>query len=105
MFFLNDAILTATVNDLPAKFESHDVIQCVMTTHPQEYVRELNKKVTAVDPIQTTHAVIGRTLHRILGIVAVRHVNSVNVRRRKTVNKLWRKLDTTVRPGGAAAAV
>ena len=70
-----------------------------MTTYPQEYVRELYENVTAVDPIRTTHAVVGRTLHRIPGIVAARRVDSANVRGPETENQQWRKVTPTALTG------
>lgn len=100
MTHLTDAILAAAVASLPDTFESHDVIRSVMTSHPQEYVRELYENVNAVDPIRTTHAVIGRTLHRIPGIVAANRVDSVNVRGPETENQGWRKVAPTASTGG-----
>jgi hypothetical protein len=98
MTHVTDNILSTIVCGLPETFESHHVIQAVMTAHPQEYVRELYENVTAVDPIRTTHAVIGRTLHRIPGIVAVRRVENANVRGRETENQQWQKLVPVARP-------
>jgi hypothetical protein len=92
MTHLTDTILTAAVSGLPDTFESHHVIQTVMTSHPQEYVRELYKNLSAVDPILTTHAVIGRALHHIPGIVASQRVSSSNIRGPETKNQQWRKL-------------
>jgi hypothetical protein len=104
MTHLTDTILIAAVSGLPETFESHHVIQAVMTSHPQEYVRELYENVTAVDPIRTTHAVIGRTLHRIPGIVAARRVDSANVRGPETENQQWQKLVPVAQPGDDPAA-
>lgn len=92
MTHITDAILSTVIGPMPDFFESHDVIQGLMTSYPQEYVRELYDKVSAADPIQTTHSVIGRTLHRIPGIVAVNRVDSPNVRGPVTENQRWRKL-------------
>jgi len=94
MTHLTDSILANAIRGLPDTFDSHDVIQAVMTANPQQYVRELYENVTAVDPIQTTHAVIGRTLHRIPGIVALQRVDSVNVRGPETENQQWQKVVT-----------
>ncbi len=105
MTHVTDTILTAAVTSLPQTFESHHVIQAVMTAHPQEYVRELYAHVTAVDPIKTTHAVIGRTLHRIPGIVAVRRVDSANVRGPETENQQWQKLAPVAQQGDDPAAI
>jgi hypothetical protein len=63
-----------------------------MSAHAEEYVRELYENVNAVDPIRTTHAVFGRTLHRIPGIVAARRLDSVNVRGPETEDQQWQKL-------------
>ena len=91
MNHLTDAILAGAVPGLPNTFDSHELIRAVMTTHPQEYVRELYNQVNADDPIQSAHAAIGLALHRIPSIAPTRRVNSVNVRGQTTENQEWQK--------------
>lgn len=72
-------------------FDSHDVIEDLMTYHPQEYVRDLASYVDIADPIQTYHATLGRRLAGLSTIERTETVLSTNVRGRKTSNQGWKK--------------
>ncbi len=93
MLYLTDTILArAAASILEAVFDSHALIRVVMTTNPQEYVRELYARVDQDDPIQAAHADIGSALLHIPRIEATHKVISMNIRGRQTLNQEWRKI-------------
>ena len=105
MVHLSDSLIASVVGSLPPLFESHDVIQTLMTLHPHEYVRELHANLSASDPIRITDALIGRALHRVPGIVPVRRVLGLNPRGRRTANQQWQKRLATAQVPPAEEAV
>lgn len=94
MTYLTIAILSTSVGRMRNLFDSHAVIQDLMTHHPQDYVRELYENVQSADPIWATHFAIGRALEQIPGIEKDVRVSSVNVRGQVTQNQQWRKLQS-----------
>jgi hypothetical protein len=90
---LTNAILAAAVTSIPETvFDSHAVIQVLLTHYPKEYARELYACVDEDDPIQGLHAEIGMNLHDVPGIAPTRKVPSLNIRGRATSNQEWRKV-------------
>ena len=109
MKHLTDTILMSVVGTLPDTFDSHELIQAVMTSHPQAYVRELYEYVESADPIHETHKHIGLALKAITAITALDgikagdRVKSVNVRGRVTENQQWHKRATVGADGATTA--
>jgi len=91
MTHISDPLLAAVVRPMPNSFDSHEVIQVLMTKHPKEYVSELYQNVRSDDPIRVTHSEIGRALHRVPGLRTNGRVDSVNVRGPVTENQRWQK--------------
>jgi lipopolysaccharide biosynthesis regulator YciM len=91
MNFLTDDVLAACFRDLPEPFDSHAVIQEAMRRFPQPYVRELYGNVQQTDPIQQTHAQIGRALAAHPGLEKVTRASSMNVRGSENDNQVWRR--------------
>ncbi|WP_372721455.1 hypothetical protein [Novipirellula sp.] len=99
MLHLNESILSIIIAELPNSFDSHQLIQAIMTIYPQEYVRQLYENVAAIDPIRTTHAKIERRIHLIPSVAAApQRVESENVRGPETRNQQWQKLPITLPP-------
>ncbi len=92
MTFLTIAMLAAVISRLPEIFDSHQVIQGLMTEYPQDYVRELNDVVHDLDPITAAHKKIGMAIYDAPGVVADGDCESANVRGKTTKNKRWRKV-------------
>ncbi len=92
MTHLTDVIMAAAIGNLEDVFDSHAMIQQIMTNHPHEYIHELYGNITASDPITITDAVIGKSLHRVPGITTHGRVKSPNIRGQITDNQRWRKI-------------
>jgi lipopolysaccharide biosynthesis regulator YciM len=76
---------------LPQTFDSHDVIRQAMRLYPQEYVRELYENVAQQDPIQFTHALLGKALAAHPELEKVTRDVSGNVRGGENDNQVWRR--------------
>jgi hypothetical protein len=85
-------MLIAVIDAIPGKFDSHQVIQELMTRYPREYVGELYEHIDDPDPILAGHVDIAFAIGRVSGVEADGEVESINVRGKKTKNKLWKKV-------------
>ncbi len=92
MTHITTATLTGVIGRLDRSFDSHQVIQGLMTHYPQEYVRELYDVILDPDPRMAGHMVIGMAIHDVPGVIADGDVESPNVRGKTTKNQRWRKV-------------
>lgn len=74
-------------------FDSHDVIEWVSRSVPQEYTRELNRYEATDDPILNLHRQIGRRIATLTGLVRSRgKVSSTNIGGKATANEEWERV-------------
>jgi hypothetical protein len=92
MIHLTTLILTDSVAAMADVFDSHDVINHILTVYPQQYILESNTRVAMADPIHETHKVIGSTLLEVEGIEKHGRVVSRNIRGQATECQRWRKV-------------
>ncbi len=93
MQYLTGSILNDTVNAIQnQRFDSHELIRMLMRRYPKEYVRELHANINADDPIQTTHAQIGRSLLDVSTIRSIGRNLSPNIRGETTECEKWEKI-------------
>lgn len=91
MTHLDNDAFAECFRGLAEPFDSHAVIREAMRRFPQLYVRELYANVEQADPIQHTHALIGKALAGHPGLEKVTRENSMNVRGSENENQVWRR--------------
>ena len=98
MKYLTDEILLGAIERLGSEaFDSHALLQDLMTHHPHDYVRELNEKIRTEDPILQTHSDIASQLNFAPLSAVVENlgqVSSLNVRGKRTTVHKWRRRKT-----------
>ena len=92
-YAITNGMLRELIHRMRAVFDSHDLIQEIMTKHPQEYTKDLYSFVESTDPIQSLHQSIGQ---RLLGIDLIEKASSdkvrtTNARRKDNANQSWRR--------------
>ena len=92
-YHITDQMLNDAIGAMPVTFDSHAIIEALMTARPREYVHDLYEHYLTAqdDPIKELHAAIGRRLAGLGTLTKTRKVLSRNVRGRDTENQEWRR--------------
>ena len=63
-YHITDQMLNDAIGAMPVTFDSHAIIEALMTARPREYVHDLYEHYLTAqdDPIKELHAAIGRRL-------------------------------------------
>jgi hypothetical protein len=86
---ISKQMLIDAADAMPRQFDTHDLIEALQRSNPQEYVRDLYRFVHHADPFTSLHAEIGRRLLGVISLEKIRKVRGRNVRGRISASQQW----------------